>query len=268
MYRSSPAGRRVRRPDEPSRMASALRFLTWLMLPLAATPALAHYPWITVHGVAGQAEVFRVHFGHSFPSDGLLRVDRLDGVRLVHADGRVEPLELAEREFHPLPGPAEGASMIVAEQKPAYWSRTHEGGRVASREQYPDAFSCSQSMNSMKAITGRGTGVAWQHRQGHALELLPLNDPAALRGGDPLAVQVLLHGEPWSGEVRAIYAGYSRAGEDDYVLVVRTNAEGVARLVPAVVGDWLVRAHASEEHPDLAVCDRRSYHATLTFTIR
>jgi len=268
MYPSNPTERPSGRLPARTRIESALHVLVGLMLPLAAAPAFAHYPWITVHGSAGQAETFRVHFGHSFPEDALLRVDRLDGVRVVHPDGSVEMLELEERADHPLPDAAEGARMIVAEEKPAYWSRTHEGGRRASREQYPDAFSCSQSVNAMKAIAGQGSGAAWQHRQGHALEVVPLNDPTVLRGGDPLAVQVLLHGEPWEGEVRATYAGYSSSGEDDYALTVRANVEGVARMVPAVAGYWLVQAHASEDYPDPAVCDRRSYDSTLTFTIR
>lgn len=250
------------------RAAAGLGALVGLAVLFAGAPALAHYPWITVHEAEGQGASFLISFGHSFPADGQLPADRLEGVRLVQPDGSVEALELEARENHPLPDAAEGAGMIVAEQKPAYWSRTHEGGRRASREHYPDAFSCSESANSMKAITGQGPGVAWQHRQGHVLEVVPLADPAGLRAGDPLPVQVLLHGEPWAGEVRATHAGYARDGEDDYALTVRTDADGVARLVPAVSGDWLVQAHATEDHPDPAVCDRRSYSSTLTFTLR
>lgn len=247
---------------------SPIRFLGIFML-LVAMPATAHYPWIKVHGATSASEYFRIHFGHSFPEDGLLRADRVAGVRLVHPDGSVEVLELEAREDHPLsPARNPGARMIVAEQNPAYWSRTHEGGRRASREQYPDAFSCSQSSNVMKAVVNRGTGTAWQHRQGHPLELLPREDPAGLRAGDPLTLQVLLHGEPWEGEVRATYAGYPGDGGHDYALTVRTDAEGLARMVPAVAGYWLVQAHASEDYPDPAVCDRRSYHSTLTFRVR
>jgi len=268
MVSSNSAGSLFRCLPARTRVKSTVHVLIWLLLPLVAVPAAAHYPWITVQVSKGEAETFRIHFGHSFPEDGMLRADRLDGVRVVHSDGNVDALELEEREYHPLPGTAEGAGMIVAEQKPAYWSRTHEGGRRASREQYPDAFSCSQSANSMKAVVGEGAGVAWQHRQGHALELVPLVDPAGLRAGDPLAVQVLLHGEPWEGTVRGTYAGYPRDGEDDYALTVRTDADGVARMVPAVADYWLVQAHASEDYPDPAVCDRRSYYATLTFTVR
>ncbi|TVP89029.1 MAG: DUF4198 domain-containing protein [Thioalkalivibrio sp.] len=256
------------RPGRGMRAATALALLFAFAALLAGAPALAHYPWITVHEGEDESESFRISFGHTFPEAGLLRVDRLDGVRVVQPDGGVEALELEEREYHPLPDATEGAVMIVAEQKPAYWSRTHEGGRRASREAYPDAFSCSQSANSMKAVAGHGTGAAWQHRQGHALEVVPLVDPAGLRFGDPLSVQVLLHGEPWVGDVRATHAGHSRDGGHDYALTVRTDADGVARMVPAVSGYWLVQVHASEEYPDPAVCDRRSYNATLTFTVR
>jgi uncharacterized GH25 family protein len=242
--------------------------LLGIVMLFASAPALAHYPWVTVHEEEEQGTSFRISFGHQFPVAGRLQVDRLEGVHVVYSDGRVEALELEEREYHPLPAAAEGARMIVAEQKPAYWSRTHEGGQTASREQYPDAFSCSQSTNSMKAFAGKGPGVAWKYRQGHGLELVPLVDPTGLGAGDPLSVQVLLHGEPWEGEVHATHAAYSRDGEDDYLLTVRTDADGVAHLVPAASDHWLVQAHASEDYPDPAVCDRRSYYSTLTFTLR
>lgn len=129
----------------------ALSVLLYCAMLAVGALALAHYPWITVQ-MQDAAESFRISFGHSFPEDGLLRVDRLEGIRVVHPDGRTEALELGEREHHPLPIAAAGAGMIVAEQKPAYWSRTHEGGRRASPADYPDAFSCSQSANAMKAM--------------------------------------------------------------------------------------------------------------------
>ncbi len=268
LERGREAAGRPRCPGRGPRVALGLGALVGLAVLLAGAPALAHYPWITVHAGEPQGASFRIGFGHAFPADGQLPADRLEGVRLVQPDGSVRALELEARDDHSLPDAAPGAILIVAEQKPAYWSRTHEGGRRASRERYPEAFSCSQSANSMKAIAGQGPGVAWQHRQGQLLEVVPLVDPAALRAGDPLSVQVLLHGEPWAGEVRATHAGYPRDGENDYALTVRTDADGVARLVPAESGDWLVHAHATEDYPDPAVCDRRSYSSTLTFTLR
>lgn len=232
-----------------------------------SVPVLAHYPWITVtEGDAGPA--FRVHFGHRFPGEGRLAPHQLQGVRLIAPDGVAHKLVLDDHELHPLPPLGEGTHLLVVEQNPSFWSRTHEGGRRASREQYPDAFSCSQSSNVMKSIVGRGAGEALGQEQGHPLELIPLSDPSALQTGDPLEVRVLLHGEPWTGEIGATYAGYEGQGEDAYALHAATNVEGVARFVPAVAGQWLVLAYAGEDFPDPAICDRRSYHSTLTFVVR
>jgi uncharacterized GH25 family protein len=237
-----------------------------LALGAPSAPVLAHYPWITVtEADAGPA--FRVHFGHRFPGEGRLSPHQLQAVRLVEPDGGTQELVLDDREIHPLPSLGEGTYLLVVEQNLSFWSRTHEGGRRASREQYPDAFSCSQSANVMKAIVGRGGGAAWRQELGHPLELIPLSDPSALRTGDPLEVRVLLHGQPWAGEVRATYAGYEAQGEEAYALRAATNAEGLVRFVPAVAGQWLVLAQAGEAFPDPALCDRRSYHATLTFIV-
>ena len=246
---------------------TVLLALAAFALTAISAPVLAHYPWITVtEGDAGPA--FRVHFGHRFPAEGRLQPHQLQAARLIAADGITHELALEDHELHSLPPLGEGAHLLVVEQNLSFWSRTHEGGRRASREQYPDAFSCSQSANVMKAIVGGGAGVAWGREQGHPLELVPLSDPSTLRTGDPLEVRVLLHGAPWTGEIRATYAGYEGQGEEAYAVRVATNAEGVARFVPAVAGHWLVLAHAGEDFPDPAICDRRSYHSTLTFAVR
>lgn len=247
-------------------LRAALPAFLFLALGAPYAPALAHYPWITV-SEADAGPGFRVHFGHRFPGEGRLSPHQLRAVRLVEPNGRTQELVLDDREIHPLPPLGEGTHLLVVEQNPSFWSRTHEGGRRASREQYPDAFSCSQSANVMKALVGRGAGAAWRQELGHPLELLPLNDPSALRTGDPLEIRVLLHGKPWAGEVRATYAGYEAQGEEAYALRASTNAEGVVRFVPAVAGQWLVLAQAGEAFPDPALCDRRSYHATLTFVL-
>ncbi|MFO8152256.1 DUF4198 domain-containing protein [Thioalkalivibrio sp.] len=233
-----------------------------------AAPAWAHYPWITASGDADGVATFRLGIGHAFPEDGPLAVDRVEEIRLVAVDGTVETLVLEDGETHALPDGADGARLIVAEQTPRFWSRTHEGGRPASRQTYPDALGCTQSVNVMKAVVGRGSSEAWRHRQGHALELVPVRDPAALKAGDPLAIEVSWHGEPWQGEVKATYAGYDGRSEDGYALTLQTDDDGVVRFVPAASGYWLVRAHAAEDYPDPSVCDRRSYFSTLTFVIR
>ncbi len=249
-------------------LAPAIGIFFALLLLGVAKPALAHYPWITASKDTEEGTAFRLGSGHVFPDDGPLAVDRLEGIRVVGADGSVTGLLLEDRDFHALPDAADGASLIVAEETPRFWSRTFEGGRPASRMQYPDAFSCTQTVNVMKAVAGHGPGEAWRHRQGHALELMPMNDPAILRAGDPLTIQVLWRGEPWAGQLKATYAGHARDGDASYALALDTDEQGRARFVPAVAADWMVVVHASEEFPDPEVCDRRSHTATLTFRVR
>lgn len=230
------------------------------------TPAFAHYPWIIVTE-SDAAPAFRIHFGHRFPGDGRLAPHQLDEVRIIEPDGRSRTLVLDDQELHPLAPLGAGTHLLAIAQRPAFWSRTIEGGRRASREQYPDAFSCSQSVNTMKAVFGDGTGDSWRREQGHPLELLPLVNPSTLLTGDALAVRVTFHGEPWTGEVKATYAGFEQQGEESYAVSVPTDSDGVARFVPASEGHWLVRAFASEDYPDPQVCDRRSYTSTLTFFV-
>lgn len=79
--------------------------------------------------------------------------------------------------------------------------------------------------------------ATWAQPLGFGLELLPLNDPTALRAGADLAVRLLFGGRPLVG---AVVVFVSAEAEREHVVI--TDEEGRATATLDVRGAWLVRA--------------------------
>ncbi|MGI9077436.1 MAG: DUF4198 domain-containing protein [Gemmatimonadaceae bacterium] len=90
---------------------------------------------------------------------------------------------------------------------------------------------------------GRGGPRAFGRVAGHPAEFVPLNDPAALRAGDTLAVRLLYRGQPLANA--HVHAGAATAAsshdgaQKDLSLV--TDANGIAHVAVGENGLWNVR---------------------------
>jgi ketosteroid isomerase-like protein len=116
---------------------------------------------------------------------------------------------------------------------------------------YPKADSVTQmSAKFAKTIVQVGDkgGRAYDKPVGHALEIVPLDDPSAVRVGGTVRVRLLFHGKPLSGA--ALRAGWglpadvradtpSVAPKPDQV--VTTDAKGIATISVTDAGLWNVR---------------------------
>jgi uncharacterized GH25 family protein len=251
------------------RIQSACRRAVLILgLGLAPGLAAAHYPWMTPAHYApepGNSLEFSIGWGHVFPGTDTMSGDRLESAEVLDAEGTVHPLALGDgAEFTTVPLPGKGPWVLAARQRPGFYSRTLQGGQRGSREEYPDALSCGHSSNTVKALLGAGDGAV-DRPLGHPLEILPLAGDAGAAAA--FAVKVLHKGEPWQGEIQAVYAGFEGA-EGAYPLTAVSNREGIARLAFDRPGRWMIKVTASEAYPDPAICDQTSYNATLTLIVR
>lgn len=95
---------------------------------------------------------------------------------------------------------------------------------------------------------GQNGARAFSRPAGHPLEFIPLQDPAALRAGDTLAVRLLYRGAPLSG-ARLHASGVpmetgldpEAAARQAVEMESETDARGVARFVVQKAGLWNVR---------------------------
>lgn len=235
--------------------------------------------------------------GTRFPmSDGPTQPAQVAEARLVGAssDEKLSDLSVSGKSLSIKHKPARAGQYIVAVALVSRSARTTparlqryialEGApELAARYEkdgaYPKVDSVTQiSAKYAKSIVEVGANGprAFDKTLGHALEIVPLRDPARLRAGDSLAVRLLFHGRPvGNASLRAgsappsAVAGDSAvraalAGRTDQVIV--TGADGVAKLRINEAGLWNVRVlHAAAmagmpEHWE-------AFFATLVFSV-
>ena len=102
---------------------------------------------------------------------------------------------------------------------------------------------------------------------GYPAELVPLDNPYALRTGASLRVRALVDGTPVANQY--VVTGGRRAGGARIAQRgVRTDADGVARVPLRSAGAWYVKfIHMARASGDTAI-DYESKWATLTFQVR
>lgn len=244
-----------------------------LALLLASTTAAhAHYPWLMAsHFAADQGRSINayVSYGHSFPIEGFLPNDRVGKIEMVGPDGQRHDLTARSDVGYATPVlDAAGSYVLLATQNSGFYTRTNRGAKGQSKEGLDGVISCSYYSNNMKSIVTVGNGDAGQldKRHDQVLEIVPLSDPAGLRVGDFMDVQVFLRNEPYSGMVFATYAGFSSEGA--YAYTIAADNEGKASIRMLQPGKWLVRANVRQPYPDTDVCDIEAYTTTLTFQVR
>lgn len=102
---------------------------------------------------------------------------------------------------------------------------------------------------------------------GHALEIVPERDPAQLKPGESLMIQVLFKGKPLpDAQVAAVYANAVMKGHE-YPVTARTDANGKAVLKVDRPGLWYARLIHMEPAQNDPEVDWRSYFSTVTFTV-
>ena len=122
----------------------------------------------------------------------------------------------------------------------------------------------SRCAKSLIEVGRGGPDKAYAARLGYTLELVPQENPYALRPGDTLPLLLLYENEPIEGIL--IIAFTSDA--PDHRVRARTDADGRAELPLDRPGLWLVKAVHMIAVPEAVTgADWESFWASLTFTL-
>lgn len=254
-------------PARRARRAVALVATTCAALLLGAATLSAHDFWIvpTAFAVAaGDAIEIEGRTSTNFPSSlSAVAPERVAEARVIGSasDERVSEMSTREKSLVLRHRPSAPGQRVVAVALASRAARTTparleryialEGApELAARYRqdgaYPQADSLTQTTakyaKTVVEIGARGPR-AFTRLAGHPLELVPVNDPAALRPGDTLRVRVLYRGRPLAGAhlhagVAARDSAHAAAKKD---LSITTGADGVARVPLAEGGLWNVR---------------------------
>ena len=245
---------------------------------LSANSIDAHDVWITtIHDGTGglQAVVNHGHPGdRKVPDlDKLFELDvitgeqkrrsLLPGIRSTMLDG--VPVLITE----PIPKNLDAAVFLVAGRYDnGYWVKTPLGYRNTSKRQVQDGQDSLYSMKFAKALIqeGSATSDTYSIIVGHRLELVPLNNPFAIKLGDSLRVRVHFDGKPVSGVKVERGDGLTPIEEKDISRYV-TDEQGIAAVPIVKEGPQLLVVDYLQPstHPDLAARDLSN--ATLSFVL-
>jgi uncharacterized GH25 family protein len=238
---------------------------------------MAHDLWITMdadqlnNGGSGTAAVFSSHHFPA-PAADYLASERTDKVFFVTPGGRqIATKQTKDGMFAPQSTLTEsGTYMAVAVPANGFATKTPEGyQRGKSKKEVTSPIQCRYSQKFAKAVfsNGKGPGDVFSKPLGHAMEIIPMKDPASLKAGDILPVKVLLEGQPARTYIYGTYAGFSESA-NTFAYTTRTDKEGIAKIKMIHDGEWLLIAKMEENYPDVTECDLKSWAASLTFQIQ
>ncbi len=236
-------------------------------------PAHAHYPWVNLENYSvysGELPYITLGWGHRYPLSKFLKKTALENIFIIGPDGeKIAVVNTSDLEFEPEHGlGSTGVYIIAAKRKTGFYTKTTQGGKRQSKKGLTNVLSCSKSHMSMKAILNVGEGQDMvNHRVGHPLEIVPMVNPAELKVGDYLHVQLLLHGKPYKGKIFATYMGFSTE-KDVFAYTSKTDRQGKGKIRILQSGIWLIKAEYQQPYPDQDICDVESFIATLTLEVK
>jgi len=251
-----------------------------MLLPSLAT---AHNLWLNATDFnpplsqrAGAHSKVYFGFGHKFPVDDFLSVDKIREFNLVGPMGSV-PLKAEPGNFPaaPIVMKQAGAYTVTAATNTGFYTMFEKNGRVqhisATMEGVENIVLSIYFENYAKALinVGETSSDAFSQPVGHAIEIVPLENPYHKRVGDYLPVQVLHHGKPARyATVAATYVGFS-SGED-YAWSSKTNSLGNTSIRLLAPGQWIalvtIRTPPTDELKDK--CLEIKYSAALSFGVQ
>lgn len=238
-------------------------------LACATGVAGAHDLWITAdQPPAGQPLRVKVGFGHAFPTDQGTEAAKLTPAYLIGPQGRVETKPGSQADFTTTAPLAPGSYVAVSGLKAQWFTKSPEGYQDKPKNQVPEAVRCVRSAKYTKAIVNIGAPAGDVSQPvGQTLEIVPLANPATLKAGAELAVEVLYEGKPLAhSQLLATFAGFS-SQENTFAYATSTDKDGKALVKLWHPGLWLLLAKHELPFANPAECDKYLHSATLTFTL-
>jgi len=215
-------------------------------------------------------------WGHRYPVADFLSADKLREFKLITPKGENKPLQPGQGGFlaTQLNLSEKGTYIVAASLKPGFYTMYVEKGQIHHRSVPKTGLSgvivsLHFEQYAKALINVAGSDSSFRKPVGHTLEIIPLEDPAELKVGDYLPVQVLFKGRPARFcPVYGTYVGFSTG--DDFAFAATTDGRGKAKIRILHHGPWLIKAKVKLPAPDELKdkCNELSYSTTLTFEVK
>jgi uncharacterized GH25 family protein len=254
-----------------------------IFLPLLVPPVQAHEikvlaSCLELDKPGGKATIY-LSWGHRLPVDDLVDAATIEHYELFAPSGPAIPLKTSDLSLQEnsveLKDP--GLYQAVVVRKAGIYTtvvaadgtqQLKRGPKTTVKEGRIDHALRSQQCAKAVIVVGPPPNSVLKPL-GHAIEFIPLDEPARWRSGQDLRFQVLLDGKPVAAEtVVARYLGFKP--DSAWCYSTTTDREGVATIRPSQAGTWVLKVNAKRSATGAAreQYDYDSYTATLTLEIR
>lgn len=163
-------------------------------------------------------------------------------------------------------------ALLVGHRLPQIWSETTqgvlEGTRAALEAKGMKVKSVGKYEKFAKTLLNPAhNDTLYAKPLGQDLELVLLTNPADIKPGSPLSMQVLLRGKPVpNAAVGLTYDGFSKE-QDTYKYTAQTDAQGKAYFTVDKPALWMLRSTVVEKTPGTDA-DEHHLRATYVFPIK
>lgn len=237
---------------------------------LTAGLANAHDMWLTLDDPqAGKPLHVVTGYGHAFPADEGTDKEKLVPAYILGPKGTVRTKPGAALDFYSVSPLAAGSYLVVSGRKAQWYTKTPEGTKNMPKNKAPEALRCIRSAKYAKAVLNLdGAKGNVSQTVGQTMEIVPLANPAALKLGQELPVQVLFEGKPLAkSDVYATFAGFS-THKNSFAFFGKTDNDGKAYVKLWHPGLWIVVAKHRFPFANQAECDEDMHAASLTFVLK
>lgn len=259
-----------------------------LIFTIIATGLFAHDLYLrprAFHFKPGQNGVVEFHNGEAFPNSQVPPVlARLRGAKVLSPKGE-RPLAgvriAGKAAIGSFQAPEVPAFLVVAETTPNYIELAapkfeeylaHESlGSISEwRKSHGEAGKPGREIYSkyVKTILHTGGPDAFVTKPvGQTIEFIPTVDPAGLKPGDRLTVQILFRGSP-AANLHIEASSATAAGEVKERQLGRTDQAGKIEIPLDVTGFWKLHAILMQPRSETSQADWESFWASLTFEVK
>ena len=240
---------------------------------MGVSGASAHDMWLNVSAPEEGTVLANIGYGHDFPNPEPIPEDRthlFNAPQLITPEGAFESAQMGENYSYRIQKELSKGSYIGSlRYRPTFWANGSGGWTQQSRLERPDATYAQEAIMFAKAVLnvdGSRDKNFISKPLGDLLEIVPLENPALLKAGDPFPIQVLFDGKPLkTAEVYATFGGFS--DKECKAFYGRTDLEGKIDIIPLKEGYWFAKVSHKSPHEDPAKADELVLVATLTFSV-